>query len=546
MLKAIDSTTKNGIIISPCGSGKTLVMISAAMKAGHLNLILCYERLGVDQVAKALGDHTTLLGGQICVYSGKRKDNTNPYVCFLVTTYGTLAMLKEKKNKSAQSLEHFVYNTKWDLVCCDEVHHSCAKTYRPMIETLSKSAKRVLGFTATLFRNEYCDFKSQDRFVHEIETFGWFGEVIFRRSCRQLEDAGLIAKIRRSSITVKMTPEFKKAHCMALGSQMKYIASLNPRKLEALVVICAMHKKWGHAGMVFANHLVSAKVAKECLGEGWEILSGGSAHGEEELHSAEKNATIVKRFNNGELHGLICTAVGESSMDIFLKNFTYAIHFDGNGGISSAAQKIGRLSRTTQLSSLPGETVADLTKRRLEEQKYAAYYDLNTDETEDMDAAKKRQIVFAAEGYGESVTITQEQIAEQAKELNVQLPYNSLLEEMKLLKEVLQYRSLGDVCVAAKVAATEHKVPQRLIVKERIEKSKSSSSKIVRDMHKVKLAKARKVQKDINKRAITETRETIENAEICEKSRIIFRALGLPPDVIAAVGLHDANPLPTI
>ena len=115
----------------------------------------------------------------------------------------------------------------------------------------------------------------------------------------------------------------------AVGVQNIYLAALNPNKLNALVAICAQHTAAGHKGIVFANHLVVAKIVCECLGEGWVVLSGGVAHGvEEKPRSPEANSDIVERFNAGKLHGMVCTTVGESSMDVHYERFCFVCVMD--------------------------------------------------------------------------------------------------------------------------------------------------------------------------------------------------------------------------
>ena len=184
----------------------------------------------------------------------------------------------------------------------------------------------------------------------EEEAFRWFGPVAYRTTCKELEDAGLIAKIVRGVVECDFTPEFQKAYEMANGVQTTYLAALNPAKLNALVTICRMHKKMNHIGIVFANHLIVAEVAKECLGNRWAVLSGGAVHGKKEQHTPMRNNQIVKRFNNGELDGMICTAVGESSMDVHIQDFCFVCVLEADSGIASAGQRIGRVARSQELS----------------------------------------------------------------------------------------------------------------------------------------------------------------------------------------------------
>ena len=530
--------SKNGFALLPCGGGKTSVILASGMRAGHKVLIFCYESQGVHQMAQALRENTTLLPTQICVYSGKARDRDvpNSRFCFLVTTYGMFASKEAHRSKHSEKVRKYVYDTKWDLVCCDEAHHMCATTYRPMIESLK--ATRKLGFTATLFRNEYCSL-TQGRLAHERENFGWFGEVLCRESCRGLEEKGLIAKIRRATVTVDLTPEFRKAHDMAFGSQKKYIASLNPAKLNALKSVCEIHKRMGHAGIVFVTHLLAAKVVKDCLGEGWEVLSGGSAHGEEDAHTSELNAKIVQRFNDGKLVGMVCTAVGYSSMDVPLPRFCYVAVIDADGGVASAAQRLGRVARNERVTRLEGESDIDLHARRRSQQKEATYYDFITRDTEDEMAATRRKVLFEIEGYGDEIVIAPEVVLSNAKEHGVPLAFESLVEQVALLAEVLQYRTLGSVCAAANAVAVMAKAPQSGKVKAHRENAKMAQSSIAKKLHLRKAGQAKQREKVVAQEAKEERRKTIDSAPMSEESLKILRALQLPIPVLDAAGLID-------
>lgn len=536
MMKAIQETRENGFVVSPCGSGKTAVIIQAAMEAGLKVIIFCYESQGVHQMAQALRKHTTLFGDQICVHCGKEKGEPHPHWCFLVTTYAMFASRGANRSARSKKACDYVYETEWDLVCCDEAHHVCATTYQPMIEALK--AKRKLGFTATLFRNEYCS-RTQDRDEHEREAFGWFGKVLFRRTCRELEEAGLIAKIRRAVIAVDLTREFAIAYDMAFGSQKKYIASLNPAKLNALKATCEIHKRMGHAGIIFVTHLLSARVVERVLGEGWAVLSGGSAHGEDDTHTAQQNAKIVDNFNAGKLEGMICTAVGYSSMDVPLTRFCYVAVVDADGGAASAAQRVGRVARSPRIARREGESDESLRARRLAEQKEATYYDFITRDTEDEPAADKRRTLFEVEGYGEEIDVPAQMMLEGAKEYGVPLAYGDRVAEMALLKEVLQYRELGKVEKEANAAAVKAKAPQRQLVRGHMANAKQASSSTAKMLLERKASQARKREREIVEEVKAARRETIDNAPLSEETVRIFRALNLPAAVLETVGLAD-------
>ena len=536
MIRAIkDANGKSGLIVAPCGSGKSAVLLEAAMEAGTMVLIFCYESQGVKQIAKDLREHTTLMDAQICTYTGKHKKKLNARFCYLVTTYGMFAGPEDRRNEASREVRDFVFKTEWDLVCCDEAHHMCADTYQPMIERLK--AKRKLGFTATPYRSELFS-STQDRDANVQSAFGWFGPVLVRISWREVEAAGLIAKIGRARVGVELTDEFRTAYEMAVGSQKRYIAALNPAKLSALVAVCAIHAEMNHGGIVFVTHLVTATVVQRllqrCFGEGWEVLSGGSAHGEEGTHTADENAAIVDRFNDGQLKGLICTNVAAGAMDI--PECAFAVDLDTDGGRANTEQRHGRVARTPRVHPKPDESEAALLARRLDKQKEAWYYDLITRGTEDEAAAARRHQFFVAEGYGEEIAITTENLLSDAPVL----PYASLGEQMVLLKEVLQYNALKGVCLEANAAVAKAKVPhsgevKRLELKHAVATNALMKTKIAKEINK-----AKKQQQLATTQAKAVRRQTINDAPLNQNSYDVFRALKLSVHVLAEADMLDA------
>lgn len=539
MVQAIgNSEGQSGLVVAPCGSGKSAVLIDAAMKAGTLVLIFCYESQGVKQIAKDLRTHTSLLESQICTYTGKDKKKLNSRFCYLVTTYGMFAGPVERRNQGSRDVRDFVFETKWDLICCDEAHHVCAETYKPMIQGLK--AKRKLGFTATPYRSELFSV-AEERDEHIRKAFEWFGEVLVRITWSEVENAGLVAKIGRARVDVELTPEFRKAYDMALGSQKKYIAALNPAKLNALVAVCAWHRPLNHGGIIFVTHLLAAQLVKRllerCFGQGWEVLSGGSAWGEDATHSADKNEEIVNRFNRGELRGLVCTNVAAGAMDI--PDCAYAVDLDTDGGRANTVQRHGRAARTDRVHAQPGECPEALRARRLEKQKEAWYYDLVTRDTEDVTAARLRSKFFRSEGYGRGIRVAPEELRSGAVDCGVEVPYNSLARQMELLMEVLQYTALKDVCAEANAVVTKARKPHSAEVKRLKQRQQNHPNPLFKARIGKEVGRAEQAQRAATAKAKDVRRHVIDSAPLNQQAREIFRKLNLDMGVLEEIGLVD-------
>ena len=543
------SVEKRGsICILPCGSGKSSLMVEGAMKkvakardGGSVNcLFLCYEKQGVIQLSTLLRDHTTLLSSFVCVVSGEVKNVPNHLACYAVMTYGMYVSLTIPRAGRTSEIGKFLKKTHWNIVMADEVHHSTAATYKPALEELKNNSQQIMGFTGTLFRSESDRAGNESREAHEERLFGWLGHVIFRRTCRELENCGLIAKIRRLTILTPFIDEFEVAYPLVSGAMHQYLHSAHPSKLNALSHLCEIHKAMGHTGIVFANHLFVAKIVQRILGQRWEILSGSNSHGEDELHTAEQNAKIIAKFNAGELDGLVSTAVGESSLDIYVSTFCYLIVVDAHSGEAAAAQRLGRLTRSFPVKRRPGQSDASLQTERIARQKSGFYYELVTPNTEEEVAARAREAKFDSEGYARGAWFAHERLMSMAGTASrdpnsvplQRLPFKNLRDSMVLLAETLSYDELGKQSVKGKVAAAEVRAPHRKLISTKRNHAKESTSvfkaRYVRQVQVLsqKTATVKAAAKEAN-------RTIIDATELPSAAREIFDKLNLSNELIA-------------
>ena len=547
-LEAILATKKNGIVVLPCGSGKTCVFIQAALKAGNRVLFLNYEKQGVVQVADAIREHTTVQEGQLCAYSSECKTEPNVLMCYMVTTYSMFSTTSNRSD-ATKRVRNFVKQTDWDLVVLDECHHAWAETFRDLVEVLVAKSHRVLGFTGTLCRSETFVLGDNAEALTRQEAnerqFDFIGPVLYSRTCAELEAAGLIAKVRRIEVRVRMTPNFLLAHERVQGPLKQYVQALNPDKLNAVWMLVQLHRALGNVGMIFCNHLLPAKTLKAFLGPRWEVLSGGNAHGTEGMHTAQANAELVKRFNAGSLDGLIATPVGESALDVFNTRFRYAIVVDAHGGQAPASQKLGRLSRTPRVLANPGESPEDLKARIQDEQKEASYYEIVTANTEEETAARARDVQFLHDGYS-ATPMEFDKLRDAAARVNIleaNAPFFTPTAQLRLLVDCLSYQDLGNVECAGNVKANEAMQPHRNHVKSLRNKVGTTKNSLFKQRHQKTLERVRSKLPERKEEALAAKRDVLNNATLPEVAARVLRLLDLDADLLAAAGI-DLPPPP--
>jgi superfamily II DNA or RNA helicase len=545
-LEAIRGTSDSGIVILPCGAGKTAVFLQAALEAGNRVLFLNFEKQGVMQVADAIREHTNVSPTQLCAYSSECKTQPNTLLCYMVTTYSMFSTTSNRSGDTAR-VRQFVTTTPWDLVVLDECHHAAAETYMPLIKILVQNSRRVLGFTGTLCRGvAMAGADEQLRNETNAKEFAFIGRVLYSRTPAELEAAGLIAKVRRTEVSVRMTPHFEAAHERVSGSLKQYLQALNPDKLNAVWMLVNLHRSMQHVGMIFCNHLLPAKALQGFLGERWGLLSGGNAYGTEGTHTAQINAALVKRFNSGELDGLIATPVGESALDVFNPHFRYAIVIDAHGGQAPASQKLGRLSRTPRVLCRPDETPEAHRKHLLGQQKDAIYYEIVTEHTEEETAAKARDVQFVHDGY-EATRITFGTVQDAIREAGFEeadAPFASPVAQIKLLVECLSYPDLGQVECIGNAMAGEALRPHREAVKSGVRKVATAKHSIFKKRAQDNLDRTRAQLPKRKAEAAAAKREVLQNAPIPEVAVRILRELMVDADLLASADIELPPPNP--
>ncbi|MDA8344226.1 MAG: helicase-associated domain-containing protein [Thermaerobacter sp.] len=360
----------SGVVVLPCGAGKTLVGIAAMAKAQASTLILCTSTLAVRQWIAEILDKTTLSPEDVGEYTGSRKQ-LRPVT---VATYHIAS--HQKGHLSLFSAQD------WGLIVYDEVHLLPAPVFRL---TADIQARRRLGLTATLLREDN----------HEGDVFSLIGPKKFDAPWKELEGQGWIATAHCTEVRVAMSETTRERYAAAEEREQFRIAAENPAKLAAVQELVAQHLAQGDRILVIGRFLSQLHDLSQALSA--PLLTGETPQGERER--------LFSDFRSGALSLLVVSNVANFSLD--LPEASVAIEVSGTfGSRQEEAQRLGRLlrpkadGRAAHFYALvtggsQEQQFAALRQRFLTEQGYryriAAFSQAHSDAVVDLGAERRRR-----------------------------------------------------------------------------------------------------------------------------------------------------------
>ncbi|HEV3142806.1 MAG TPA: DNA repair helicase XPB, partial [Gemmataceae bacterium] len=275
----------SGVIVLPCGAGKTIVGLAAMSKLQKNTLILTTSIMAVKQWKRELLDKTDLKEDQIAEYTGESKD-IGPVT---LATYQILTWRPEKSDE----FPHFqIFDQRdWGLIIYDEVHLLPAPVFRV---TAQIQARRRLGLTATLIRED----------GREGDVFSLIGPKKYDVPWRDLESRGWIAEATCSEIRVSLPEPLRMEYAVAEWRQKYRLASENPIKED--IVSRLLDRYRDSRVLIIGQYLKQLRL----LAKRFDIplITGQTASDERE--------TLYGQFRKGEVRHLILSKVGNFALDL--------------------------------------------------------------------------------------------------------------------------------------------------------------------------------------------------------------------------------------
>jgi DNA excision repair protein ERCC-3 len=353
---------RSGIIVLPCGAGKTLVGITAACTVRKSVIVFCNGSVPVRQWCDQLMLWTTVKEDRIVPLMSKRKRALPEGACILITTYNMLTHSGQRNEETTRILEQ-IKKREWGLMILDEVQEMPATTFSRVTEVAQAHCK--LGLTATLVR--------EDEKISDLSYL--IGPKLYEANWIDLSEQGFIARVQCLEIWCKMTGEFYRQYLRAsqLG-QRRLLSAMNPNKFMSVQRLIDFHESRGDKILVFSDILWVLDKYGKALGK--PILSGRASDEEREHWFGRFKTTNT-------CNCIFISKIGDKAIDLPSANILIQIcsHF---GSRMQEAQRLGRILRPKA-----GRT----------DEYNAFFYTLVSEDTKEMFFSSKRQQFLVDQGY---------------------------------------------------------------------------------------------------------------------------------------------------
>ncbi|MBT0993109.1 DEAD/DEAH box helicase [Cellulomonas sp. DKR-3] len=342
----------SGVVVLPCGAGKTIVGAGAMAKSSTTTLILVTNTVSARQWRDELVRRTSLTEDEIGEYSGARKE-------IRPVTIATYQVLTTRRKGVYTHLE-LLDARDWGLVVYDEVHLLPAPIFRM---TADLQARRRLGLTATLVRED----------GREDEVFSLIGPKRFDAPWKDIEAQGYIAPAECVEVRLTLPDGDRMAYATAEPEEKYRLAATATGKNRVVEKLVARHE--GEPTLVIGQYL-------DQLHELAEHLDADLITGETTVRERQR---LFDAFRTGEISKLVVSKVANFSID--LPEASVAIQVSGSfGSRQEEAQRLGRIMRP----KATGRT--------------AHFYTVVARDTVDQEFAAHRQRFLAEQGYAYSIT----------------------------------------------------------------------------------------------------------------------------------------------
>ncbi|KAK4336740.1 hypothetical protein RND71_043657 [Anisodus tanguticus] len=384
---------RSGVIVLPCGAGKSLVGVTACCTLRKRALVLCNSSVSVEQWKAQFKMWSTADDSIICRFTSDAKDKpTNCGVC--ITTYSMISHT-QKRSYEAEQMMNWLKEQEWGLILMDEVHTIPAKMFRRVLTIVQSHCK--LGLTATLVR--------EDDKIADLNFL--IGPKLYEANWLELESQGYIARVQCAEVWCKMSPDFYREYLATATAKKLLLYVMNPNKFQACQFLVKYHEKRNDKVIVFSDNIFALKHYAIKMNKPY--IFGPTSQGE--------RMQILQNFKyNPKVNVIFVSKIADTSFDLPEANVLIQISSQG-GSRRQEAQRLGRILRAK--------------KGAVAEEFNAYFYSLVSQDTIEMTYARKRQSFLVNQGYAYKVITKLKGMEEE------ELFYKTKDEQHQLLQMVL-------------------------------------------------------------------------------------------------------------
>eukprot|EP00768_Dysnectes_brevis_P004182 gnl/Dysnectes_brevis/2985_a3677_946.p1 GENE.gnl/Dysnectes_brevis/2985_a3677_946~~gnl/Dysnectes_brevis/2985_a3677_946.p1 ORF type:complete len:674 (-),score=151.14 gnl/Dysnectes_brevis/2985_a3677_946:35-2029(-) len=376
----------SGIIVLPCGAGKTLVGISAACKIDKCCIVLCTSKLAGLQWRNQFCLFTTVRKDSIFLFDSSSPHAFDPQQhTIVISTYQMMTHHKPSgRNKATLDL---IRSQEWGLIIFDEVHNAFADIRAKIFTSDEEENKHFinahvkLGLTATLVRED----------SKLVQSAHLIGPKLYEANWLDLARKGYIANVQCSEVRCPMPAAFFREYMSILRDQRHvakdakqmhhkaaWLSALNPEKIRTCERLVRYHRERGDKILIFSDSTLAAE-------EYARLMRVPFIHGE---NPESERVFILNAFLQGsKVNTIVLSRVGDNSLDLPDANVLIEVSWQ-EGSRRQETQRMGRISRPNSGSA-----------GRPSYYPNAFFYVLVSTDTREEETAQRRRRYLLDQGY---------------------------------------------------------------------------------------------------------------------------------------------------
>ena len=315
---------RSGVVVLPCGAGKSLVGVTAAARIRKSTLVLVTNQVSVDQWRHQFKLWTNLQDHNIARFTADARESFEGDAGVCITTY-TMVAFSGRRSSEAAAVMASLSQREWGLLIMDEVHVVPAAMFRRVIGIVKAHCK--LGLTATLVR--------EDALIADLNFL--IGPKLYEANWLDLTRAGHIARVQCAEVWCPMTREFYREY-LRPGNQARraLLYAMNPTKFAACALLVDYHERVRRDKViVFSDNIFALREYAVRLRR--PFIYGGTGH-------AERTRVLARFKTDPSVNTVFLSKVGDNSIDIPEANVLIQISSHA-GSRRQEAQRLGRILR---------------------------------------------------------------------------------------------------------------------------------------------------------------------------------------------------------